>query len=124
MVAAQIVGIDRGPAQRSDVQHPRTNTGSALRWRKAGCPILGKGWRRVGQTGAEAMSLYVLDVMIRILGIRGHIPQHDNFHAAQGGSPLGAGDGTLLRVLIAVVASLAVLALLLWAAVWLAIRLL
>lgn len=70
------------------------------------------------------MGLYVLDAVIRILGIRGHIPQHDDFHAASGGSPLGAASGSVLRILAATVASLAFLALVLWAAVWLAIRLL
>jgi len=70
------------------------------------------------------MGLYVLDAVIWMLGIRGHIPQHDHFHAASGGSPLATGGGTLVRILIAVVASLACLALVLWAAVWLAIRLL
>jgi hypothetical protein len=74
--------------------------------------------------GAEAMSPYVLDAMLWILGIRGHIPQHDDFHAASGGSPLASGGGAWVGILIAVVASLASLALMLWAAVWLAIRLL
>jgi hypothetical protein len=70
------------------------------------------------------MSLYVLDAAIRILGIRGHIPQHDNFHAASSGSSLGAASGAAIRILAAAVASLAFLSLVLWAAVWLAIRLL
>ena len=70
------------------------------------------------------MSPSVLDAMIRILAIGGHIPQHDDFHAASGGSPLASGGGALVRILIAVVVSLASLALVLWAAVWCAIRLL
>jgi hypothetical protein len=70
------------------------------------------------------MSLYLLDAMLWILGIRGHIPQHDDFHAASGGAPLATGGGAWIGILIAVVASLASLALMLWAAVWLAIRLL
>jgi hypothetical protein len=70
------------------------------------------------------MSPNVLDAMLWILGIRGHIPQHDDFHAASGGSPLATGGGKWVGILIAVVASLASLALMLWAAVWLAIRLL
>jgi len=70
------------------------------------------------------MSLYMLDAMIRILGIRGHIPQHDNLHAAHGGSSPGAASSAAIRILAATFASLAFLALVLWAAVWCAIRLL
>ena len=69
------------------------------------------------------MGLYVLDAMIWILGIRRLVAQHDDFHAASGGSSL-AGGGKLVRILIAGVVSLASLALVLWAAVWCAIRLL
>ena len=71
------------------------------------------------------MSPNVLDATLWILGIRGH-SQHDDFHAASSGSSPGAasGGGALARILIAVVASLACLALVLWATVWLAIRLL
>lgn len=70
------------------------------------------------------MRLYVLDAVIWILGIRGHIPQHDNFHPPHGGSPLGTARGAAIRILAATVASLAFLGLVLWAAVWCAIRLL
>ena len=70
------------------------------------------------------MGLYVLDAMIWILGIRGHIPQFDNFHAASSGSSPGTPTSGLIRILAATVASLAFLALGLWAAVWCAIRLL
>jgi hypothetical protein len=68
------------------------------------------------------MSLYVLDVVCWIFGIRGHIPHHDDFRAG-GGAPPFAATG-LTRILAAAVISVAVLALLLWAAVWLAIKLL
>jgi hypothetical protein len=77
--------------------------------------MLMQGWTK----GAEAMGLYVLDAAIWILGIRGHIPQQDNFH----GSPPGAAGGAAMRILAATVASLVFLGLLLWAAVWCAIRL-
>lgn len=70
------------------------------------------------------MGLNLLDAMIWILGIRGHIPRHDNFHPAHGGSSLGAASSAAIRILAATLASLAVLALVLWAAVWCAIRLL
>jgi hypothetical protein len=69
------------------------------------------------------MGLYVLDAVIWILGIRGHIPQHDNFYPTSSGSSGGA-SGSVVRILAATIASLAFLALVLWAAVWLAIRLL
>ena len=68
------------------------------------------------------MSPYVLDALIWILGIRGHIPQHDDFRAASGGTSPGAATGSAIRILAATVVSLAFLALVLWAAVWLAIR--
>ena len=70
------------------------------------------------------MSLHVLNVVIWILGIRGHIPQHDDFYTAHGASPPGTPTSGLIRILAATVASLAFLALGLWAAVWCAIRLL
>ena len=70
------------------------------------------------------MSPDVLDAVIRILGIRGHIPQHGHIHAASSGSSPGAASSAAIRILAATVASLAFLALVLWAAVWLAIRLL
>ena len=79
-----------------------------------------QGWTN----GAEAMGLYLLDAVIWILGIRGHIPQQDNFHAASSGSSLGAASSAAIRIVAASVASLAFLALVLWAAVWCAIRLL
>ena len=70
------------------------------------------------------MGLYLLDAMIWILGIRDHIPRHDNFHVSRGGSPPGAASSAAIRIVAASVASLAFLALVLWAAVWCAIRLL
>ena len=70
------------------------------------------------------MGLYVLNAMIWILGIRGHIPQHDDFHAASSGSSPGAASSAAIRILAASVASLAFLGLVVWAAVWCAIRLL
>jgi hypothetical protein len=70
------------------------------------------------------MGLYVLDAVTWILGIRGHIPQHDDFYAASNGSSPGGAGSSVVRILAATVASLAFLALVLWAAVWCAIRLL
>jgi hypothetical protein len=70
------------------------------------------------------MSLFVLDAVLWIFGIRGHIPQNDGFPAGRNGSPFIANTATLMRVLAAAVVSLGVLSLALWAAVWLAIKLL
>ena len=70
------------------------------------------------------MGLYVLDAAIWILGIRGHIPQSGDFGPVRRESSFGTGHGALVRVLAAFVATVACLSLALWAAVWLAIKLL
>jgi hypothetical protein len=70
------------------------------------------------------MGLYLLDAMIRILEIRAHIPQHDDFGAGSDRSSLASGTSRLMRILAVFVVVVALLALALWAAVWLAIRLL
>ena len=69
------------------------------------------------------MNLYVLDALLWILGIRGHIPQNDGLPAWRRQSSLG-NAGRLTRVLAAVFGMAVLLSLLLWAAVWLAIKLL
>jgi hypothetical protein len=68
------------------------------------------------------MSLYVLNLVLFIFGIRGHIPQHDDSGA--GPSPLAGSTNRLMRVLAAAVVTVLLLSLVLWAAVWLAIKLL
>jgi hypothetical protein len=74
------------------------------------------------------MSLFVLDVVLDavlwIVGIRGHIPQHDGFPVGRSGSPFAANTGPLMRVLAAAVVAIVFLSLALWAAVWLAVKLL
>lgn len=70
------------------------------------------------------MGLFVLDVLLRIFGIRGPLPHHDGLPAGGSGSPFAANSGALIRVLAVVLVSLGVLSLALWAAVWLAIKLL
>jgi hypothetical protein len=70
------------------------------------------------------MTLFVLDAILWIFGIRGHIPQNDGFPAGRSGSSFAANTATLMRVLAVAVISVAVLALALWAAVWLAVKLL
>ena len=70
------------------------------------------------------MTLFVLDAVLWIFGFRGHIPQNDGFRAGGSGSPFPANAGPLMRVLAAAVAAIAFFSLVLWAAVWLAIKLL
>jgi len=70
------------------------------------------------------MSLYVLDVFIWILGVRGHIPQSGEFGPVASRSSVGAGAGALMRALATFVVMVAFLSLVLWLAVWLAIKLL
>ena len=66
------------------------------------------------------MSPYVLEVVLWIFGIRGHIPQNGGY-GIRNQSSLGA--AALMRVLVTSVATIAVLSLALWAAIWLAIKL-
>ncbi len=68
------------------------------------------------------MSLYVLDAFIWILGVRGHIPQSGEFGPVVSQSSVSA--GTLMRALAAFIGMIAFLSLMLWLAVWLAIKLL
>jgi hypothetical protein len=70
------------------------------------------------------MSLFVLEAVLWIVGIRGHIPHCDDFPAGRSQSSFAAGTGALMRVLAAVAVSVVLLSLVLWAAVWLAIKLL
>jgi hypothetical protein len=65
--------------------------------------------------------MHVLNALIWILGIRGHIPQSGDFIPAQ--PSFGAHSGALMRILILLV-TVALLSPLLWAAIWLAIKLL
>jgi hypothetical protein len=74
--------------------------------------------------GASAMGLFVLDAVLWIFGIRGHIPQSDGFPNGHDGSSVAANGGALLRGLAAVILSVGLLSLALWAAVWLTIKLL
>jgi hypothetical protein len=70
------------------------------------------------------MSLYILDAVIWIFGIRGHIPQNGDFGAGSNKSSLADNANRLMRILAASVVAVAFLSLVLWAAVWLAIKLL
>jgi hypothetical protein len=68
------------------------------------------------------MSLYVLDAILWIFGIRGHVPHDGDFPARPNKSPLVPNANRLMRILAAAVVAIAILSLVLWAAVWLTIR--
>lgn len=68
------------------------------------------------------MSLFVLDAIFWILGIRGHIPTNDDFHGGPNKSSIAANSGRLMRILVAFVVVAALLSLAVWAAVWLAVK--
>ena len=70
------------------------------------------------------MSLFILDLVLWIFGIRGHIPQNDGFRTGRVQASLADNGGVAIRVLAAAVLGVGLLSLLLWAAVWLAIKLL
>ncbi len=70
------------------------------------------------------MSLFVLDLVLWILGVRGHIPQNDGFRTGRAQASLADNGAVAIRVLAAAVLCVGFLSLSLWAAVWLAIKVL
>ena len=68
------------------------------------------------------MSLYLLDGIFRLFGIRGHIPGDDDFPERPARSTRGENSARVMRILAIASAALAVLLLVLWAAVSLAIK--
>ena len=69
------------------------------------------------------MSLYVLDLVLFIIfGIRGHIPQNDDSGAGPNRSSFARSTNRLMRILATAVVVVLLLSLVLWAAVWLAIK--
>jgi hypothetical protein len=68
------------------------------------------------------MSLYVLDAVLWMIAIRGHIPHDGDFGTGRGGPSSAANSSKLMRVLAAIAVSVILLSLAIWAAVWLAIR--
>ena len=70
------------------------------------------------------MSLRVLDLAFWMVGIRGHSPRDGGYGNGRGDRSMVVSPRLLLRVLTAFVATVGLLALALWAAVWLTIRLL
>lgn len=67
------------------------------------------------------MGLFALDIILWLLGVRGHIPQFDDFRPAPAAP--SASPGTIARTVVAIVAVVAALVLALWATVRLAIEL-
>ncbi len=68
------------------------------------------------------MSLFVLDAIFRVFGIRGPVPGNDDFHGGPDRSSLAANGSRLTRILAVIVVIVALVSLVLWAAVWLAIK--
>lgn len=68
------------------------------------------------------MSLFVLGAIFRVFGIRGPVPGHDDFHGGPDRSPLEANGHSLRQILAVFVLVAALLSLVVWAAVWLAIK--
>ena len=68
------------------------------------------------------MGLFVLDIVLSALGVRGHIPHCDDFRPVP--SVTSANSSLLVKVLTAFVAVFAALSLAVWTTVWLAIQLL
>lgn len=70
------------------------------------------------------MSLSMLKLVPWIIGIRGHIPQNDDFRGDRNESSLAADFSPLARILAVFAVAVVSLSLVLWVSVWLAIRLL
>ena len=68
------------------------------------------------------MSLFVLDAIFRVFGIRGPVPGRDDFRGGPDRSPLAANGPSLTLILAVFVVIATLLSLAVWAAVWLAIR--
>ena len=69
------------------------------------------------------MGLFVLELALAMLGIRGPLPYERDYRPFPTASSSGFGSTRLLLILAACAAALTVFALALWAAVWMAIRL-
>ncbi|MGY8633707.1 hypothetical protein RAD15_14620 [Bradyrhizobium sp. 14AA] len=66
------------------------------------------------------MRLLVLELILSLLDVRGHIPRFDDFRPV----PAASAPAGVVRALAAAIAVFAVLSLAIWATVWLAIHLL
>jgi hypothetical protein len=68
------------------------------------------------------MNLFVLEAFFRLLAVRGHIPGYDGRPERPARSSLNRNSTPLMPILAIVGAVLAVLLLVVWAAVWTAIK--
>ena len=68
------------------------------------------------------MSLFILESISRVFAIRGHSPGHDDLPERPARSSLGGNSARMMRILAIACAVLAVLLLVLWAAISLAIK--
>ncbi len=68
------------------------------------------------------MSLFVLEAIFRVFGIRGPISGRDDFSGGPDRSPLAANGPSLTRILAVFIVIFALLSLVVWAAVWMAIK--
>jgi hypothetical protein len=71
------------------------------------------------------MSLDLLDAVGRIPGIRGHIPHDGNFGGGGRNQPsLVSGQNRMMWIVGGIVVAISLLSLILWATVWLVLKLL
>ncbi len=68
------------------------------------------------------MASFVLDLVLWLTGVRGHIPRFDDFRPVPA-API-AGAGYIVRVLAIMATVFAALSLAVWGTVWIAIQLL
>ncbi len=70
------------------------------------------------------MGYDIVGIVFWILDIRGHIPQFGDDYPIRNNASVKAGTSGVSGIIVGFLVSVALLALALWAAVWLAIRLL
>ena len=68
------------------------------------------------------MASFALDLVLWLIGVRGHIPRFDDFRPVPTKPTVGASH--LVRVMVITAAVLAALSLVVWGTVWIAIQLL
>jgi len=68
------------------------------------------------------MSLFVLDAILQVFGIRGPVRGNDDFNRGPDRSSLASNGHSLTRILAVFVVIATLLSLAVWAAVWLAIK--
>jgi len=68
------------------------------------------------------MSLFVLEAVFWVFGIRGHIPRYDGLPERPARSSLTDNSIPPTRILVIIAAVVVALMVVLWAAVWLAIK--